>query len=942
MLREYKKKRDFKKTPEPAGKKTASPGRAQSLPRFVVQKHAARRLHYDFRLELDGVLLSWAVPKGIPLDPSEKHMAIRTEDHPLEYRKFEGIIPAPGYGAGEVIIWDEGVYYPTEHDQPQWTSRSAAEKQLRRALSEGKISFFLKGKKLQGSWSLVRMKRKETDWLLIKHNDSFANKPLDSATAEQSVVTGRTLDDIKHHKGKSATRKTSPATLASPAKGTKRKFPGFEPPMLASLADSPFGRKGWFFEPKLDGIRGLAYIKDGKVDLCSRRGLSLTYQYPTLAKELSTCSENCVIDGEIVAFDEKGRPSFQKLQARSGLTKAAEIKFADLNIPVTYYVFDILYLGNMDLRGLPLSERKAVLQKLIIQTKQVRLVENLGEDGEAALKACLEHGLEGVMGKDSSSRYESGRRSRSWLKVKGTQTEEFLICGYTQGLGARQSSFGSLMLGEHDSSGSLKYVGNVGTGFDSKKLAHLMSLMKPLATKTCPFKTRPPGLSNPVWLEPKLVAETKFAERTKDGILRAPVFMHLREDISPEEVKPKPIVHVSDSSKAKSNKQVDHRSSDPERLPSGRSGSKTSDSLNSKLEAIIAALDNSREKLVLEIDGVNLDLSNLNKEFWPAYKKQHPVTKRDYIRYLAQVAPYLLPHLHNRMLTLIRFPNGIKGQKFYQKHWDDKLPAFVETVRAYTEHEDQDQNFLLCNNLPTLIWLGQIADLELHTSHTRISPEPDAYDIPKTFTGSVKAIENSLLNYPDYIVFDLDPYLYSGKELKGDEPQLNRKGFRETCKVALWVKELLDQLSLNAYVKTSGKTGLHIYLPIARKVAYDQVRHLSEAVGRAVLEAHPDEVTMEWSVAKRTGKVFFDHNMNARSKSLASIYSPRVIDWASVSTPVDWEELSDIYPTDFNIETLSKRLNKLGDLWSDILEKKNDLQKLLASDKPKSKTKLKK
>jgi bifunctional non-homologous end joining protein LigD len=349
---------------------------------------------------------------------------------------------------------------------------------------------------------------------------------------------------------------------------------------------------------------------------------------------------------------------------------------------------------------------------------------------------------------------------------------------------------------------------------------------------------------------------------------------------------------------------------------------------SSEVSRIVDALDNDRESLRLTIAGQQIELTHLNKVFWPGTRSHGDITKRDYLTYLARISSLLLPHVRDRLLTLIRFPNGIGGQKFYQRHWDEHLPEFVQTVKAYTEHEKKDQDFLLCNNLPTLIWLGQIADLELHTSHTRTSSQPDAPDLPHTFSGSLKLIENSLLNYPDYMVFDLDPYLYSGKEKEGEEPELHRKGFRATCKVALYVKELLDGLSLKAYVKTSGKTGLHIYVPIVRYIAYDRVRQLSESIGRSILQAHPDKVTMEWSVAKRTGKVFFDHNMNARSKSLASIYSARALNWASVSTPLRWEELQDVYPTDFTIKSLPERLEKIGDLWTDILSHKNDLKKL--------------
>ena len=348
------------------------------------------------------------------------------------------------------------------------------------------------------------------------------------------------------------------------------------------------------------------------------------------------------------------------------------------------------------------------------------------------------------------------------------------------------------------------------------------------------------------------------------------------------------------------------------------------------INQILSQLDNDEQNMQLSVDGLNINLSHLNKPYWPSYDSQGAITKRDYLRYLTNVSPWLLPHLRDRLITLVRFPQGIHGQKFFQRHWPDNLPDFVETVKVFTEQEKEDQDFILCNNLNTLLWLGQIADLELHTMHTRISPLPDAKQISDCFTGSVKNIEKSLLNYPDYMVFDLDPYLYSGLEEVGSEPELHRKGFKETCKVAHWLKEYLDQLSLNAYLKTSGKTGMHIYVPIKRNTDYDNVRSIAKTIGKHIMTKHAQTVTMDWAVNKRTGKIFFDHNMNARSKSLASIYSPRASIQATVSTPVKWEELNEIYPLDFTVKTVPDKLKESGDLWADALENKNDLRDLLS------------
>ena len=344
-------------------------------------------------------------------------------------------------------------------------------------------------------------------------------------------------------------------------------------------------------------------------------------------------------------------------------------------------------------------------------------------------------------------------------------------------------------------------------------------------------------------------------------------------------------------------------------------------------------LDNDKDRLALSVEGHRLPVTNLNKELWPKLGRRRALTKRDLLRYLAQVAPYALPHLRDRPLTLSRYPNGITGQHFYQKHWDAPLPEFVDTVRLYSSHNEGDQEYLICNNLPTLLWLGQLGDLELHTWYSRVSPEPDGQHLATTFTGSEEQIDRSLLNYPDFVVFDLDPYIYSGREKKGEEPELNRKAFTKTCEVARWLKDVLDSLSLSSFVKTTGRTGLHIYVPILRELDYDSARAACETICRFVLQQHPREVTMDWTVEKRAGKIFLDHNQNVRGKTLASIYSPRVLPEAAVSMPLHWNELDEVYPSEFTILTSPARLAATGDLWADILEAKHDLRGLLEGGK---------
>lgn len=349
-----------------------------------------------------------------------------------------------------------------------------------------------------------------------------------------------------------------------------------------------------------------------------------------------------------------------------------------------------------------------------------------------------------------------------------------------------------------------------------------------------------------------------------------------------------------------------------------------------ELDSILAQLDNDKNALVLTVDGAEISYSNLNKVLWPAVGDYPGVTKRDYLIYLAKMAPAILRYIHDRPLTLIRYPNGIHGQKFFQKHWEKNLPVFMDTTTYFSEHNDKNTEYLVCNRLPGLLWLAQIADLELHVLHTRTTPaedeNPDLSDDP---TGSVEQIRNSVLNYPDFVVLDLDPYLYSGKEAKGEEPELHKKGFKKTCQVALHLKKILDHLGLNAFVKTSGRTGLHVYVPISRTINYETVRDLAKTIGQHVMRDMPEDVTMTWAVKKRAGKVFFDHNMNGRGKTLPCPYSPRNAVEASVSMPVRWEELDSIYPTDFTIFTVPELVANAGDLWFGILDHKVDVKKIL-------------
>lgn len=937
MLEKYREKRDFGKTPEPAPEADNGAGEGPLI--FVIQKHDATRLHYDVRLEIDGVLESWPVPKGPSLDPKDKRLAVMVEAHPMEYATFEGVIPKGEYGAGEVIVWDCGTYSPDEKGpdgKPRYSfhDRDEANARMREEVAKGKLSVFLRGQKLHGSWTLVKTRPgpdgKDNNWLMIKHKDRFDDER-DVTEEDRSVLSGLSLEDIRagHLPTRQESLRVKPGELSGAKAAPRRadgspRMPKSVEPMLATLTEKAFSSEEWLFEPKLDGVRTIAYVdgdpdgRERKVRLQSRRGIDATKSYPLIAADLAEwqLEPQMVLDGEIAAYDEEGRPSFQRLQQRINLQREADIRKADAEIPVYYYVFDVLYAGGYDLRGVPLSERKSLMRQIVLPSDRVMLVDHFEEDGETAYEAVVETGLEGLIAKRRDGVYESGRRSRGWLKIKATQEEEFVVGGYTGGLGGRSDTFGSLLIGQYDDDGKLVYAGNVGSGFDDRLLVGLKERLDGMATKESPFSEEPTrgatAFSRPkntpiTFVKPELVAVVKFAEWTDDGHLRAPSFVGLREDKAPADVRREMAVSAPVEAEVKA------------------AGVES----NSEVESILAQLEDSRDEFSLKVGKHRVRVTNMSKALWPETKEQRALTKRDLLTYLTKVSPYLLPHMKDRPLTLTRYPNGIAEQHFYQKHWEGKLPAFVETVTIYSGHNEGDGEYLLCNNLPTLLWLAQLADIELHTWYSRVSPEPDGGHLPLTTSGSEEKIREGILSYPDFIVFDLDPYIYSGEEKKGDEPALNRKAFEKTCDVAMWLKEILDALSLSSFVKTTGRTGLHVYVPILRQLDYGAVRSAAETIGKFLVRAHPRDITMEWSVPKRTGKVFYDHNQNVRGKTLASIYSPRPSAKAAVSMPVGWDELRETYPTDFTILTAPERLAKVGDLWENILKEKHDIESLL-------------
>ena len=899
MLDEYQKKRDFQHTPEP---QMAGKTRGSALI-FVVQKHSARQLHYDFRLEVDGVLKSWAVAKGPSLDPGTKRLAVMVEDHPLDYAGFEGIIPAGQYGGGQVIIWDRGTYSPDEDGELHFGDRDAADKMMRQGLASGKISVTLRGEKLKGSWTLVRMQKIEKNWLLIKHRDEYANSSRDVLAAEKSAVSGLTVADLKTGRlpGKDPAPALKPGEITGAAKKT---IPTVISPMLASLAAAPFSDDKWLFEPKLDGFRTLAFLNRGKARLQSRNGLDVTSHYRTLVQSLEKQpASQLVLDGEIIALDARGKLCFQCLQGYlKSINRLSKDKI-EAPSAIIYYVFDILYLDGYDLKKVPLQERKELLQSVVVPDKNVHLVEHFARDGETVYRAAIANGMEGVVAKRQDSMYEEGKRAKSWLKIKAHSSDEFVICGYTPGTGSRVKTFGALVLGYYDAKNELRPAGNVGTGFDDDLLQSLKKQLDKITIKNSPFHVEIEGAAQIIWVRPELVAEIKFAEWTKDGRLRAPVFHRLRDDKPLAGVHPAQVIETdpqnAQRSTVKNIKQPDNW---------------------------LSQLDNKETNFIVEAAEQKVSLSNLDKILWPERAGQKAVTKRALIIYLAKVSPYLLPHLKDRPLSLSRYPDGVDGEHFFQKHYSP-VPDFVETV-PLSSHDTPKQEYLLCNNPATLLWLGQIADIELHIWFSRTKPGPDF----KVATRSKKGAD-FYADYPDFLIFDIDPYIYSGKEAAGHEPELNRMAFRQTCRVALLVKQTLDKFSCPSFVKTSGKTGLHVFIPIERQLDFHGTHELAEKLSKFLQQKYPDLITTDWAVEKRKGKIFLDYNQNVRGKTLASIYSPRPAPGATVSVPLRWDELDRIYPADFTIANVPDRLAKLGDLWANILDAKVDVVRLFSGIK---------
>lgn len=802
-LTTYQKKRDFKQTKEPKGAKSAD-----KKFRFVVQRHEATRLHYDFRLELGGVLKSWAVPKGPSLNPAQKRLAVMVEDHPVDYIGFKGTIPEGNYGAGKVAIWDKGTFVPVnEKHEPITETKALA------AIKKGELKFALKGKKLQGEFVLVRLQDGDKNWLLIKHKDDYAvNKLYDAEDEKEGVIAKKTVASIRHGKAKKVTK--------------------FIKPMLASIAKTAFDDKDWLFEVKWDGYRAISEIKKGQVQFYSRNGIDFSERFPSLVKELAKIKHDVVLDGEIVLMNDKNLPDFQKLQHYEN----------HLNYPLLYYVFDVLQVDGKSTTSLPLRDRKTLAQKLLKTNKVIRYCDHVEENGIAFFATAKEQGLEGIIAKKKDSTYATGVRSKEWVKIKNIQSTESVIVGYTEPKGGRYH-FGSLILANKKGKG-WEYRGHVGTGFTNDLLTSLKKLMKPLETTASPFKEEVPLNGKTTWLKPKLVADIAYTEITRDGIFRHPAFLRLRDE--------KKIASINDES----DKAIEPVEKD--------------------------------KKITIGKDVVII--TNQHKIFWP----DEGFTKGDVANYYESVSKYILPHLKNRPLSLKRNPNGIRDAGFFHKDAGENAPPYAAVFPVHSESSNKTVDYIVCNNKATLLYLVNLGCIEINPWNSTVQ-HPDN---------------------PTWMVIDIDPS--------------DKNDFKQVVDVALMTKEVLDKAKITSFCKTSGASGLHVYVPLKNKYDYDTVKDFAHIVARLVNDQLPDFTTLERSLGKRGPNIYMDYLQNRSGQTLTSVYSLRPVEGANASAALEWSEVNhNLHPSQFNIQTLPQRLEKKHDLFNKILTTGNSIEKAL-------------
>ena len=789
---------------------------------FVVQKHRASTLHWDLRLEMDGVLVSWAVPKGPSPNQADKRLAVHVEDHPLEYADFEGVIPEGNYGAGPSIVWDRGLWVPVGDPHEGWR--------------KGKLLFDLRGYKLRGRWTLVKTKGgADNHWLLIKEDDAYQDPEGGTDDyADDSILSGLTVEELAA--GGDFGARIRERCAAAGAVRAELAADDVEV-MNAEASEEPFSRPGWVFEIKYDGYRLLGEAGDGTARLISRNGNELTHVFPEVARTLAKLPyRSAVLDGEVVVNDAEGIPSFQLIQKRGRLQRHGDIARAAVALPATWYAFDLLAFEGYDLRGLPLLERKRLLREVLPTTGPVRYSDHIPEQGEAMFRHVVGLGLEGVVAKRADSIYVGGR-SRSWLKVRMTHTADFAIHGFTEPDGGR-TGFGALHLASWRDDAFI-YAGRVGTGFSTALLGELGRSLRSLAPSEPPEGAEIAGPGRHRWVSPQLVAEVRYAEVTEAGVLRHPSFLRLRDDKPPEECLP-----------PDTGKQLPEPSPPVEAAP---------------------------ERVV--------HFTNLDKPFWP----EDGYVKADLVEYYRAIAPQILPYLADRPLVLTRFPDGIHGKSFFQKNAPDFAPSWIRRVRLYSEGSERDLDYFVADDLESLLYVANSASIPLHIWQSRVA------DISR----------------PDFCVLDLDPK---------DAP------FSDVVRIALFLRELCDEIELPSFVKTSGSTGLHVLVPLGRRFTYEQSRNLGQLLALMAVRELDGIATVARLPRQREGKVYVDYVQNGHGRLIVAPYCVRPLPGAPVSVPLDWAEVdAGLSISDHTIRTVPERMSTRPDPMREVLEIRPDL-----------------